>query len=209
MCRVGAGIVGVVRERPDETGHAPAGHLPHVPGAHDWHVPREYFEPRPGITYAAGMRLLRSTDLALRVLMRLAVTSGSVPTTREVADAMKVPYTHTAKVVAELQHMGLVAARRGRGGGLTLTEAGRTASVGRIVRAFEGDGDVVDCDGTVPCPLASACRLRGALRRAQEAFFASLDPLTVADMVAAPTGSLLLGITGEPDGDPAGGSAGT
>ncbi|MGX1565345.1 Rrf2 family transcriptional regulator, partial [Streptomyces sp. NPDC055509] len=56
------------------------------------------------------MRLLRSTDLALRVLMRLAVAGESSPTTREVADGMDVPYTHLAKVVAELQHMGLLEA---------------------------------------------------------------------------------------------------
>jgi Rrf2 family nitric oxide-sensitive transcriptional repressor len=145
------------------------------------------------------MRLLRSTDLALRVLMRLAVVGPTTPTTRDVAAAMEVPYTHAAKVVAELQHMGLLDARRGRGGGLTLTEKGRSASVGAVVRAFEGDGDVVDCEGgATPCPLSSGCRLRGALRRAQEAFFASLDPLTIADVVAEPTGPLLLGIGSRP-----------
>ncbi|MGW3193372.1 RrF2 family transcriptional regulator [Streptomyces sp. NPDC001118] len=144
------------------------------------------------------MRLLRSTDLALRVLMRLAVAADATPTTRQVAADMDVPYTHAAKVVAELQHLGLVDARRGRGGGLTLTERGRTASVGAVVRIFEGDGDVVDCEGATPCPLNSGCRLRGALRRAQEAFFAALDPVTVADIVADPTGSLLLGISRGP-----------
>ncbi|MFJ3333384.1 RrF2 family transcriptional regulator [Streptomyces sp. NPDC086766] len=146
------------------------------------------------------MRLLRSTDLALRVLMRLAVTGDSTPTTREVAADMDVPYTHAAKIVAELTHRGLLTARRGRGGGLALTEEGRTVSVGTVVRAFEGAGDVVDCEGggASPCPLKAACRLRGALRRAQEAFYASLDPLTLADMVAEPTGPVLLGITRAP-----------
>ncbi|MGW5232021.1 RrF2 family transcriptional regulator [Streptomyces nodosus] len=144
------------------------------------------------------MRLLRSTDLALRVLMRLAVISETSPTTREVAESMDVPYTHAAKVVAELQHMGLLLARRGRGGGLALTEAGRTASVGVVVRAFEGDGEVVECEGETPCPLRAGCRLRSALRRAQEAFYASLDPVTIADMVAAPTGPLLLDIARAP-----------
>ncbi|MEU0003672.1 Rrf2 family transcriptional regulator [Streptomyces sp. NPDC006314] len=147
------------------------------------------------------MRLLRSTDLALRVLMRLAVTAAATPTTRQVAADMDVPYTHAAKVVAELQHLGLVDARRGRGGGLTLTDRGRTASVGAVVRTFEGDGDVVDCEGATPCPLNSGCRLRGALRRAQEAFFAALDPVTVADIVTDPTGPLLLGISRGPAGD--------
>ncbi|MGW2046924.1 RrF2 family transcriptional regulator [Streptomyces sp. NPDC001858] len=143
------------------------------------------------------MRLLRSTDLALRILMRLAAAGDSpeiIPTTRDVAAAMVVPYTHAAKVVAELQHMGLLEARRGRGGGLAVTEKGRTASVGGIVRAFEGEGDVVECEGANPCPLNSACRLRGALRRAQEAFFAYLDPITLTDVVASPTGPLLLGL---------------
>ncbi|MFB7335794.1 Rrf2 family transcriptional regulator [Streptomyces adustus] len=141
------------------------------------------------------MRLLRSTDLALRVLMRLAVVGGSSPTTREVAEDMGVPYTHTAKIVAELQHMGLLDARRGRGGGLSLTEKGRTVSVGAVVRSFEGEGDVVECEGATPCPLNTACRLRGALRRAQEAFYATLDPVTMQDIVAGPTGPLLLEIS--------------
>ncbi|RSS80439.1 Rrf2 family transcriptional regulator [Streptomyces sp. WAC06614] len=140
------------------------------------------------------MRLTRFTDLALRVLMRLAVEETDLPTTREVAQTMQVPYTHTAKVVARLQHLGLVEARRGRGGGLTLTSAGRAASIGGLVRELEGAGDVVECEGATPCPLRSACVLRGALRRAQEAFFASLDPLTVNELVAAPTGPLLLGL---------------
>ncbi|MEU3985715.1 Rrf2 family transcriptional regulator [Streptomyces sp. NPDC026672] len=148
------------------------------------------------------MRLLRSTDLALRVLMRLAVAGTGTPTTRQVAEDMDVPYTHAAKVVAELQHLGLVDARRGRGGGLALSERGRTASVGAVVRRFEGADDVVDCEGagsgTAPCPLRAGCKLRGALRRAQEAFYASLDPLTLTDMVTEPTGPLLLDISRRP-----------
>jgi Rrf2 family nitric oxide-sensitive transcriptional repressor len=150
------------------------------------------------------MRLLRSTDLALRVLMRLAVAGDATPTTRQVAADMDVPYTHAAKVVAELQHQGLLDARRGRGGGLALTAEGRAASVGAVVRRFEGAGDVVDCEGTTgsaPCPLNTGCRLRGALRQAQEAFYATLDPITVAEIVAEPTGPLLLGISrGAPGG---------
>ncbi|MFB4422023.1 Rrf2 family transcriptional regulator [Streptomyces sp. QL37] len=143
------------------------------------------------------MRLTRFTDVALRVLMRLTVTTEGEdpPTTREVAATVQVPYTHTAKVVARLQHLGLVEARRGRGGGLALTTAGRSASIGALVRQLEGPGEVVECEGGTPCPLRSACLLRSALRRAEEAFYASLDPLTVGDLVSSPTGPLLMGIS--------------
>ncbi|CAM3108250.1 Putative Rrf2 family DNA-binding protein [Stackebrandtia soli] len=129
--------------------------------------------------------------------MRLAVSEADDPlTTREVSEAVGVPHAHMAKVVTRLQHLGVLDARRGRGGGLGLTELGRGASIGWLVRELEGDGEVVVCDGETPCPLRGACRLRGALRAAQEAFYASLDPLTVSDLVASPTGPVLVGLLG-------------
>ncbi len=144
-----------------------------------------------------SVRLTKFTDLALRAVMRLAVLEqdGSC-TTRDVAEVMDVPYTHMAKAITRLQHLGVVEARRGRGGGLELTGLGRQASVGWLVRELEGEGDVVSCEGEAPCPLRSACRLRRALREAQEAFYATLDPLTVTDLVASPTGPVLVGLVG-------------
>lgn len=101
------------------------------------------------------MRLTRFTDVALRVLMRLAVAEDrEPPTTREVAATMRVPYTHTAKVVARLQHLGLLDARRGRGGGLTLTQAYHSASIGSLVRELEGPEEVVECEGDTPARSA-------------------------------------------------------
>lgn len=146
------------------------------------------------------MRLTKSTDMALRTLMALARVEG--PTfTRDVAEVVRVPYNHLAKVVARLRHLGLVDTRRGRNGGLEITATARTSSVGSIVRTLEGVGDVVECEGDVPCPLADACRLRRALRDAQEAFYATLDPLTIEDLVAAPTGPVLVRLlVGVPSG---------
>ncbi|UNS99768.1 Rrf2 family transcriptional regulator [Streptomyces tubbatahanensis] len=150
------------------------------------------------------MRLAKSTDLALRVVMRLAVAGDELCVARQVADDMAVPYSHLAKVVNRLQRLGVVETWRGRGGGLALTGAGRTASVGWLAREFEGAGDVVECEGDDPCPLHRACRLRAALRSAQEAFFATLDPLTVSDLVQSPTGPVLLGMVGRGPGGAAG-----
>ncbi|MEU5835633.1 Rrf2 family transcriptional regulator [Streptomyces diacarni] len=143
------------------------------------------------------MRLTRFTDLALRAVMRLAVNEqGGSLATRDVAEMMSVPYTHMAKAVTRLQHLGVVEARRGRGGGLELTGLGRRVSVGWLVRELEAEGEVVSCEGEQPCPLHGACRLRRALRDAQEAFYSSLEPLTVADLVAPPAGPVLVGLVG-------------
>ena len=143
------------------------------------------------------MRLTKFTDLSMRVVMRLAVAAeGESLTTQEVAEAMAVPYTHTAKAVSRLQRLGVVEARRGRGGGLELTATGHHASVGWLLRELEGEDEVVTCEGAQPCPLRGSCRLRRALRDAKAAFYATLDPLTVAELVAAPAGSVLVGLGG-------------
>jgi Rrf2 family nitric oxide-sensitive transcriptional repressor len=63
-----------------------------------------------------------------------------------VADSIAVPYSHAAKVVGRLRHLGVVEARRGRGGGLTLTRAGRSGSLGAMVRDLEGAGGVAGCE---------------------------------------------------------------
>lgn len=145
------------------------------------------------------MQLTRFTDLALRIVMRLSVLDeGESSTTVALAEQLHVRPTHAAKVVTALGRLGVVETRRGRTGGLSLAASARDTSVGWIVRELEGPGEVVECDGAEPCPLRTGCRLRRALREAQEAFYATLDPLTIGDVAAAPTRALLLSIGSGP-----------
>ncbi len=151
------------------------------------------------------MQLTQFTDVGLRIVMRLvAAPEGERPGSRAVADDLAVSYAHAAKVVARLSELGVVDARRGRGGGLAITELGRTASVGWLARRLEGEDEVVDCDGARgrPCPLRAGCALRGALRQAQEAFFTSLDSLIVADLAAPSARPTLLALPVVDDGSP-------
>lgn len=141
------------------------------------------------------MQLTRFTDLGLRVVMRLAVVGdGDRPGSREIADELAVSYAHVAKVITRLAELGVVDARRGRRGGLAITELGRDASVGWLVRRLEGEGEVVECDGAHPCPLRTGCLLRSALGRAQEAFFTSLDTVAIEDLTRNPTRTVLLAL---------------
>jgi Rrf2 family nitric oxide-sensitive transcriptional repressor len=139
------------------------------------------------------VRLNRSTDIGLRILMLSAARDDRL-TVDELADALAVPRNHLAKVVQTLQRRGLLETVRGRGGGVRLAEAGRSKSVGALIRALEGETEVVDCQGEPVCPLSGNCRLRGALRAAQEAFYAALDPITIGDLAAPPVRETLLSI---------------
>lgn len=137
------------------------------------------------------MRLNRSTDIGLRILMLGAVSDGLF-TVDHLAATLNVPRHHLAKVVQRLQHLSLLETVRGRGGGVRLTATATGASIGAVVRDLEGGTEVVECEGDQPCPLRHGCRLRGALRAAQEAFYAALDPITVGDLASPPTRQVLL-----------------
>ena len=141
------------------------------------------------------MQLTRFTDIGLRVVMRLVTAPADTAlTSRDLAEELAVPYTHVAKVVSRLSELGIVHSRRGRTGGVAITELGRTARVGWLARKLEGDGEVVDCAGPQPCPLKGNCRLRGALAQAQRAFYAALDEHTIDELTAPPTRGTLLSL---------------
>ena len=72
---------------------------------------------------------------------------------------------------------------RGRDGGSRLSQAGRLATVGQVLRQLDTRTDAADC--VAPggnCPLINECRLRAALARAREAFYRELDRVVVAEL---------------------------
>ncbi|MEV4711187.1 Rrf2 family transcriptional regulator [Micromonospora sp. NPDC049374] len=138
------------------------------------------------------MKLNRSTDMALRIAMHAAAT-GRRTTVDELADQLALPRNHVAKVVQRLQRLDVLVTIRGRFGGVAFAAEGAAYTVGQVVRAFEGDGEVVDCDAPA-CPLRTACRLRAELRRAQEAFLAVLDEVSLGELVDGPAGPVLLAL---------------
>ncbi|MEV6100205.1 Rrf2 family transcriptional regulator [Nocardia sp. NPDC051981] len=139
------------------------------------------------------MQLSRFTDLGLRSLMRLAVSSDAEErvTVKLIARQVNASENYVAKAVSRLAELGYVESQRGRTGGIFLTEAGKKTTIGTIVRQLECDSEVIECSGDNPCPLANACRLRGVLATAQNAFYAELDRYVLSDLVDQRTVELL------------------
>ncbi len=131
------------------------------------------------------MRLTTRTSLALRTLMFCAVNDGRIVRKQEVAEGCNVSENHLAQVINGLGHAGFVTTLRGRKGGLKLARPMDKIGVGEVARAFEGQVPLAECfvSNRNTCPLEPACRLRHALAAAVEAFYASLDRLTIADLV--------------------------
>lgn len=138
----------------------------------------------------AAMRLTVHTDYGLRVLMALAVADHGLVTIEELAARHRISRNHLMKVAQTLVSLKLVKSVRGRRGGLLLAGDPADIRMGDVVRAMEVDMELVPClgDRQDTCVFSGVCRLTGALRGASEAFFASLDQFTLADMVSSPAG---------------------
>jgi Rrf2 family nitric oxide-sensitive transcriptional repressor len=136
------------------------------------------------------MQLDKFTDYALRVLMTLAVRAPERVPTSEIAALFDLSDHHLSKVATQLAREGFVASERGRNGGLILARAADQISVGAVVRAMKRDDPVVECFGANrSCLILPACGLRNPLAEAQEAFFATLDRYTLAEVTRS--GSVL------------------
>ena len=133
------------------------------------------------------MRINAFADVSLRAMMVLAAApGGGLLTTQAVADAVGTPYNHVSKAMAKLRSLGLIEVVRGRSGGSRLSHAGRIATVGQILRQLDSRTDPADCVSPAGnCPLITECRLRGALARAREAFYAELDSVVIGELPQA------------------------
>lgn len=132
------------------------------------------------------MHITQHTDYALRVLIFLGANEHRLVTIQEIAESFDVSRSHMMKVVNQLIRLGYVEGLRGKGGGLRLARAAGDIVVGAVVRDMESDMELVECfGGESRCLLTRSCRLRGALSDALNAFLASLDRVSLADLLSA------------------------
>lgn len=147
------------------------------------------------------MRLTTRTNLALRALMACGVNGEKILRTADIAERCNASVHHLLQVVNVLQDHGYIETLRGRNGGLRLSREDATISIGEVFRLFESGTPFAECFDPKQntCPLSSACRLRGYLGRALEAFYRELDMVTLADLVRGNCGlNALLAFASQP-----------
>jgi Rrf2 family nitric oxide-sensitive transcriptional repressor len=132
-----------------------------------------------------AVQITLHTDYTIRTLIYLGTQPDRLVTIAEIAEAYGISHNHLVKVVHALAGAGYVETVRGKNGGVRLKAAPGSIRLGTLIRQRE-PLRLLECFDreTDHCPITSACAVKGALWRAQEAFLEVLDGYTLADMLA-------------------------
>jgi Rrf2 family nitric oxide-sensitive transcriptional repressor len=129
------------------------------------------------------MQLTRYTDYGLRALIYLALLpQGRRASIDEISSTYDISRNNVNKIVHQLGKAGIIETKRGKGGGFYLKRAPQELNVGDLVVLLENTLQVVECH-TPLCRILPACKLKGILGQATQAFLDSLKAYTLADLL--------------------------
>ncbi len=108
-----------------------------------------------------------------------------VRSSQQIADQTGIPMPTVAKLMKGLNKAGLVASRRGAGGGYFLGRPAVGITLADVIQAVEGPIALTACADTSDehCSIESVCPVQGKWNRANSAVRAALSEVTLADMV--------------------------
>lgn len=139
--------------------------------------------------------ITREVDYAIRAVLYLSTQKGHrlVPTS-ELAQEMVVPYRFLRRIVQKLVDGGLVAAQRGKGGGVRLRRSCREISLFDVLQTVDPKALCVNAclNGGDPCVRERFCTVRQHLDGLQERLGSELRGITFEVLQSAPVRSASL-----------------
>ena len=132
------------------------------------------------------MQMTKYSDYSLRALIYLGLNRHRRCTIREISGAYGISENHLMKLIHQLGQEGFIRTTRGKNGGLELAMPASEINLGKVIRATEGNFQLVECFAgreQNTCPIAGPCRLTGGLEEGLQAFFDVLDQYTLQDML--------------------------
>jgi len=128
------------------------------------------------------MKMTRSTDYAIRVLIFAASHPTRLVQIQEVATYYDISKNHLMKIVHALSKFGLIISVQGRNGGFRLAKSPDTITLGEIVHLFEEVSYLENVSETHDD--RSLQNTRRAFDRAFLSFKEALSAYTLIDLMA-------------------------
>jgi Rrf2 family nitric oxide-sensitive transcriptional repressor len=134
----------------------------------------------------------QTVEYALRAVVHLASQERLAQTTDQIAEATRVPRAYLSKVLQSLSRAKLVHARRGLGGGMTLTKPAAKITILEVVDAVEPIQRIRTCPLELAAHGVHLCPLHRRLDNAMEMVETAFRRTTLAEILAEPNRSIPL-----------------
>ena len=139
------------------------------------------------------MRFSKKTEYALRGLFAIAratrSVSGGACRIEQISREEDIPVKFLEQILLGLRHAGLLASKRGVGGGYRLARPPGEISVGEVVRALEGPLSPMPCTSPehrrerCTCPDARTCPVRALMADIEGPLESLFDDRTLEDVL--------------------------
>lgn len=125
------------------------------------------------------MKLTRTTDYALRILIHLA-KSQEPKTMRDLVLELHIPYNNVMKIVQRLSKSKLLLTRQGKGGGIMLGSPAKSITLLSVIQVIDGPTELSSCGtGSGSCELTDHCQLRHVFSHIQSQINDIFESVTV------------------------------
>jgi Rrf2 family protein len=130
------------------------------------------------------MRISTRGRYGLRAMVELARHPGDSPMLmRSISESQSIPPKYLHAILTALRSGGLVRSIRGSRGGYALTRPAAEITALDIVRALEGEIEVVDCgESGRPCVRSGVCPTRTLWAAVSDSIAAQLGAVTLAEL---------------------------
>jgi Rrf2 family protein len=133
-------------------------------------------------------QLSKKVEYALIAMRHMAVSgSGTIVTTKEIADRYNLPYDLLAKVMQTLARKGFISSYQGVRGGYIFRHDPRSVKVSDIINAIEGKPNlsIIQCEAETPnnCIIHSTCTIKTPLVKLQSSINTVLKDMSIMEMV--------------------------
>jgi len=133
--------------------------------------------------------LSQKSKYALRALQRLAREQGRGPVLIvDLAKQEEIPRKFLEVILLELKNHGILASKRGKGGGYALMKEPAQITLGEVIRLFDGSLAPLPCASERAfrkcddCHDIATCGTRLVMREVRDAMAKILDHTTLADL---------------------------
>ncbi len=130
------------------------------------------------------MKLSTRGRYGIHTMYDLALNAeGGPQSIKAIAERGNMPEAYLEQLIAVLKREKLVTSTRGAQGGYMLARSPDQITVGDVLRALEGDLNLVDCVEEDVCGKACACPSRIVWLKIRDGLNDIVDGITLQDMV--------------------------